>query len=332
VGKLIDGLSAPGLSKEKIQAAEAGVTRLLAVLEEGAALTKKDREYAAYDREVKKRATELTGKIALKKVTLAANDGRALLIEKAEWAKAEWAKVKLEAAKQPDSTDAQLTDAAAGVEALNQAIETQTAMETQDKAYYAQANKARDQFFKLVEGLERAKQVREVRKRTVEPYSAGVAAVSSAETADLKTQKTQYEKAITQFKSCTTEGGGMVKEYPNLSNAALLLDGRPSTPREVLGLCAQRTSATEALLKQVIPFLAFEEGPKRAFEKAKGLLAKGTKPDALAQFDECIATGIILQQRNPELRDRKFTVAGTDLSLNELIQQCTGQSKALRGK
>lgn len=327
VTKLIDGLGQPGLSKEKIQATEAGVAKLVAVLDAGAPLTKKDREYGAYDREVRKRVTELGTKIAARKVQLQANEGRALLVEKTEWAK-----VKLEAAKQPDSTDAQLTDAAQGVEALNQAIETQTPMETQDKGYYAQANKARDQYFRLVEALEKAKQVREVRKRTVEVYSAGIAAVSSAETADLRTQKNQYEKAIQQFKSCTSEGGGMVREYPMLTNVAVLVDGRPSTPREVLAQCAQRTTATEALLKQVIPFLAFEEGPKRAYEKAKGLMSKGNKAEAGAQFDECIATGIILQTRSPELRDRKFSVGGSDLSLNEVIQQCTAQSKALRGK
>ncbi|MDP2274957.1 MAG: hypothetical protein Q8K32_29715 [Archangium sp.] len=324
---LLDALGQPGLSKEKIEATEAGVARLVAVLDAGAPLTKKDREYSAYDREVRKRVTELGTKIAARKVQLQANEGRALLVEKTEWAK-----VKLEAAKQPDSTDAQLTAAGQAVEALNQAIETQTPMETQDRGYYAQANKARDDFFKLVEGLERAKQVREVRKRTVELFSAGLAAVTAAESADLRTQKSSYEKAIQQFKSCTADGGGMVREYPMLSNVQVLLDGRNSTPKEVLTLCAQQTLATEKLLKDVIPFLAFEEGPKKAYEAAKGFVGKGKKPEAIAQFDECIATGIILGQRNPELKERKFTVAGAETTLSALVATCTGQSKSLRGK
>ncbi len=91
----------------------------------------------------------------------------------------------------------------------------------------------------------------------------------------------------------------------------------------------------------MIPFLAFEEGPKKAYEAAKGLIGKGKKPEALAQFDECIATGIILGQRSPELKDRKFNVAGTETTLSTLstlsalsalVATCTGQSKSLRGK
>lgn len=327
VGSLMDALGQPGLSKEKIDAAEAGIAKLVSVLDAGNELIKKDKEYAWYEREVRKRVTELGVKIAARKVTLAANDGRAALIEKTEAAK-----VRLEAAKQPDSTDQHLADAGKAIEALNALVESQTAMEQQDGKYAAQANKARDDYFKLIEALERARQVREVRKKTVEYFSAGAAAVSSASSADLKTQKTQYEKAIVQFKSCTSEGGTMVKEFPMLSNAALLLDGRPSTPKEVLGLCSQQQTATEKLLKDVVPFLAFEEGPKKAYEAAKKLIGSGKKTEALAQFEECTATGIILGQRSPELKERSFNVAGTDITLSALVQVCTQQSKSLRGK
>lgn len=117
-----------------------------------------------------------------------------------------------------------------------------------------------------------------------------------------------------------------------LSNAAVVVDGRPSTPKEVVASCGQQITATDQLLKQVVPLLAFEEGPRRAYELAKNLLGKGKKQEALAQFDECIATGIILQTRSPELKGRKFTVAGAETTLGELIPQCTAQSKALRGK
>jgi hypothetical protein len=327
VATLMEGLGQPGLSKEKIDAAEAAITKLVGALDAGTELTKKDRVYSAYDREVRKRVTELGVKIAARKVTLSANDGRAALIEKTEAAK-----VRLEAAKQPDSTDQHLADASKAIEALNALVESQTAMEQQDGKYAAQANKARDDYFKLIEALERARQVREVRKKTVEYFSAGTAAVSSVSNADLRTQKVAYEKAIVQFKSCTSEGGTMVKEFPMLSNAALLLDGRPSTPKEVLGLCNQQQTATEKLLKEVVPFLAFEEGPKKAYEAAKKFAGSGKKSEALAQFDECIATGVILSQRSPELKERSFNVAGTDITLSALVQVCTQQSKSLRGK
>jgi hypothetical protein len=41
---------------------------------------------------------------------------------------------------------------------------------------------------------------------------------------------------------------------------------------------------------------------------------------------------VILSQRSPELKERSFTVAGTDITLSALVQVCTQQSKQLRGK
>jgi hypothetical protein len=44
------------------------------------------------------------------------------------------------------------------------------------------------------------------------------------------------------------------------------------------------------------------------------------------------ATGVTLQYRNPELKERSFEVAGTTITLSELTKVCSAQSKALRGK
>ncbi|MDP1827623.1 MAG: hypothetical protein Q8L48_30405 [Archangium sp.] len=324
---LYDALSKPGFTQAQVDAAEGGIKDLLATLDASAELTKKDRQYGAYDREVRKRVAELTKKMGGRKVVLAAANARAALVEAVASTKA-----KVDAARQPESTDADLTAATQAVEGLNQSIEAQVGLETQDYGYYAQANKSRDELMKLFEKLEIARQVREVRKRTVEAFSAGTAAVNQASSADLRTQKTQYEKAMGLFKACSTDGASMLRENAMLSNAAVVVDGRPSTPKEVVASCVQQVTATDQLLKQVVPLLAFEEGPRRAYELAKSLLDKGKKPEALAQFDECIATGIILQTRSPELKGRKFVVAGAETTLGELIPQCTAQSKALRGK
>ena len=85
-------------------------------------------------------------------------------------------------------------------------------------------------------------------------------------------------------------------------------------------------------LKQVLPLIAFDEGPKKFFEAGKGFLGKSKTAEALKQFDECISSGAILQNRSPEIKERKFEVAGGSTSLPELIQACIAQKKALKGK
>ena len=327
VASLMEVLTRAGFTREQEQAAEDAVTELKTTLEAGTELVAKDRGYAAYDREIKARLNELNVKLTARKVTLTAGEGRALLVELTATGKA-----KLESARQPESTDAQLADATKAVDALTQALDSHAALEQQDYGYFAQSNKGRDDLIRLMEALERAKAVREIRKHTVEPLSAGTAAVNAAASADLRTQKAQYEKAIALFKSCNAEGAGLLRDYPTLTTVPVVVDGRPTTPTAALAACTQQIGATEVLLKQVVPLLSFEDGPKKAYEAAKGLLAKGNKNDALAQFDECIATGVILSAKSPELKERNFTVAGADSTLTALIQVCRAQSKTLRGK
>jgi len=137
---------------------------------------------------------------------------------------------------------------------------------------------------------------------------------------------------MARFKSCQNDGASMLQQRSSLTGIAVVVDGHPSTPKDVLALCAQQQEATAELLRKVEGLISFEDGPKQSFEKAKGLLAKGAKSDALAQFRECIATGRILDHFNPELKDRKFEVAGASLTLVELIEQCVKQRDALDTK
>ena len=124
----------------------------------------------------------------------------------------------------------------------------------------------------------------------------------------------------------------MVRQVAPLAKVAVLLDGQPSTPAAVTAQCGQRAVATDQMVKEIVPLIAFDDGPKKAFEAAKNLLNKGDKSGALAQFDECVATGVILQNRSPEIKEKKFDVAGTSLTLPEVITQCSAQRKQLRGK
>ncbi len=326
--KQLDFIAGPTISNKDLSAATEAVKAISTALEAGAGLTAKSREYAAYEREVKKRVTEANGKIARRTVALAGSDGRAVLTEALATAKE-----KLEAARQPACTDADVAAAAKSVDEYGAKIDGQVPLEAQDKGYAAAAERARNAQFGLIETLELAKQARELRKKTGEAYSAGIAAFEAAEGGkDLRSQKAGYEKALALFKSCKEEGNSMVEGNPMLAKAIVLVDGRNGTPKEVVGLCTARIGTTEPLIKPLAALIAFDDGPKTAYEKAKNLMAAGKKVDALAQFDECTATGITLAHRNPELKERSFTVAGTSITLAELNKVCAQQSKTLREK
>jgi hypothetical protein len=314
--------------KDAADEAETAINALRAALEEGAALAKKDREYGTYAREIKERIDELQARIAARKIALAANEARTLVSEALAGAKA-----KLDAAKQPEASDSDIAAASQSLHSVSKAIESRASVEQQDKGYAAQAAKAREQLDRLQEGVDFAKQARALRRRTVEALAVGAAAAEAGAAAgELNAQRERYEKALAQFRSCESSGESMVEENKALGNAPMLLEGQPTTAKEVIALCAKRSAEVDQSLKQVLALIRFEEGPKRSFETGKVLLAQAKKTEALSQFDECIASGLILQNRNPELKDRKFEVAGSSMTLTDVVQQCISYRKPLRGK
>jgi hypothetical protein len=325
---LIKQMNAPTAKADLLVEAEAAVKLIKGTLDEGTPLTKKDRDYAAYDKETKDKIKDFNDRIAARRVSLAAGDGRTILTDAVTALKA-----KLEAAKMPEASDADVGAAVKALEALGKAVDGQMNLEKQDAKYAAAAERARNDFMRFAEGVEMAKQARELRRQTIEAFVAGAtAAQAGTETKSLRGQKEQYEKATAQFKSCSSSGGNMIRENTLLEKVALFIEGVKKTPKEVIAICIQRAEATDALLKQVVPLIAFDEGPKKTFEKGKALLADGKEGDALKQFDECISSGLILQNRSPELKERKFDVGGGSFTLVELTQKCIAQRKALKGK
>lgn len=324
---LVTQIQKANVELEQIQNAETAVQQIGAALETGAGLLKKNAEYAAYDREVKQRIAELNGKIASRKILLDASEGRAQLNEALSAAKA-----KLDAAKQPLSTDADLEAATQALAGIIQVLEARIALEPQDRGYAAHADRARLELVRFQEALGFATQARALRRSTAEALSAGLAAAQLAASSDsLRAQKAQYEKALSQYKVCKDEAA-TIEGSRQLANVALVIEGRTSTPKEVIALCSQKYVETTQLVKPLVGLIAFDEGPKRSFETAKGLLAKGQKTEALAAFDDCTASGITLQYRNPEFKERQFEVAGAQMTLNEVTRQCSDQGKSLRGK
>jgi hypothetical protein len=313
---------------KKMKEAEAAVSRIGTVLEEGAELQKKDRDYAAFAAETRKRVAELNDRISARKVALAAAEGRTQLLEAVANARA-----KLEAAQQPQARDAEVEAGSKSVEALTQLIEARGELEAKDRTYAANAERAREQLGRFYEALELARQARALRKATGEAFAAAASAADAgAKARELRLQKEHYEKAIARFKSCESEGTSMLKENAALARVAVLVEATPNPVRDVIALCGERMKATEQQLAEVMLTYGFEQGPKRSYELGKTLLAKSKKQEALEQFGECISSGMIHQHRYPEVKDRKFQVAGASLTVEELLDQCRQQRKTLLGQ
>jgi hypothetical protein len=323
-----DLLAKPSLTGEELDDAERGVEHISAALDAGGDLSKQSRDYAVYEREVRKRVGELQGKIAARRLALTVSETRSKLSEAVAQGKQ-----RIEAARQPVATDADLEAAQAAVQAVEQLLEANAELEKKNGGYAAQAERVRyEQLVRLMESFEATRQLRELRKKTGDALAAGESAVAAAEAArDLRTKKKEYERALAEFTACKDETR-RVTATPALEKTVVVVDGRTTTAKEVVTTCAQRAEATAQAIKPLAALIAFEDGPKKHYEAARRLASQGKKADAAAQFDECMTSGLILQNRNPQMKDQPLDVGTGTMTLGELIKQCSADAKANRGK
>ena len=315
-------------SDEQFKNAESAVRQVEALLQEGAELIRKDRDFAKYAGETKERLAVLNDRISKRRLALAAQDGRKELQEVVAVAKQ-----KLETARTPEATDAELKAAADAVEAVGQVLERGGELEKKDAGYAAQADRTRVELGRLHEALDGATQARELRRGTGEALAAGLAAAKEAAAAtDLHKQKGSWEAAAARFKSCEETGAHMIEQAPALARTVILVDGQPLQPREVTALCASQSQSTAAAINEVTALIRVDEGPKKALEAGKHLFGRSRKQDAIAQFETCIAEGLIAGNRWPELKARKFAVAGSNMTLSEMVRECTRLRKEVGGK
>jgi hypothetical protein len=326
--ELVKGIAAQKITAEELAEADNGVKQLEAVLVEGAPLAKKDSDYRAYEADTKKRIAELKDRIAARRKAQAAADLKATL----QAAVADTT-TKVEAALAPTGTDAQLDTATKAFEELGKMIDGQAQLERNDANYAAAADRARSQTFKLLDKLQLAQMARELRRGTGDALAEGDKAAKQAEaTGDLKAKKKLLDNAASQYRACEKDGRVILSRYQQAkleTKVQVLLDGAPAAPKDVVAACTARAEKAEAGAKDTVPMIAYTEGPKKAYEAAK---AAGNKGDKLQQLNECVTTGVILGNRSPELKERKLPVAGTELTLAELIAQCQTERKALGGK
>lgn len=321
-------LGQPAFGEEQVRQAESAVKLIGTQLALGTALIGKDNRYSYYDGEVKKRVVELDDRLAAKKIVLAAREGRAAIAEALTAAKA-----KIEKAKAPEGTDADVDAAVQSVEAINKLLASNQELEKQDFGYGATAEKARLETVRINELLELAKQARQVRKKTAEVLAAASVVLEQAPAVrDLHARRAQYDKALGLLKACQRDGTQLLEVAPVLAKLMVPFEGKLQLPSEVMALCAQRATQTLELMKELAPLIKFEDGPKRSFEAGKRLVQQSKKAEALSQYNECIATGRILQHDRPEMAEQKFEVGGSPLSLREVIAACVAQSRALSEK
>jgi hypothetical protein len=313
-------------SQTQLQEAENAIKQIGVVLEAGAHFVKKDRDYALYAKETKERMAELSERLTRRKIVLAAAEARAQLAERLATTKE-----KLEAAKRVSSTDSDVETASKSVDEVMQLFEARAELERQDAGYAAYAERARPEWLKLVEALEFARQARALRRMTGEALAAAsTSSEAAASSADLRKRKELYASAMEKLKACQDDGAKMVKENASLATVDVLVGGVSTRPQEVMAQCAQKAAALQEPQKRADVQLRFQEGPRKAYDSAKSLLSKGRKNEALAQLNDCIAEGRILENRYPDFKEQKFDIGGTSISVLEQIQVCVKERKPLQ--
>jgi len=313
-------------SQTQLQEAENAIKQIGVVLEAGAHFVKKDRDYALYAKETKERMAELSDRLTRRKIVLAAAEARAQLAERMATTKE-----KLEAAKRVSSTDGDVETASKSVDEVMQMFEARAELERQDAGYAAYAERARPEWLKLVEALEFARQARALRRMTGEALAAAsMSSEAAASSPDLRKRKELYASAMEKLKACQDDGARMVKENGSLATVDVLVGGVPTRPQEVMAQCAQKAAALQEPQKRADVQLRFHEGPRKACDSAKALLSKGRKNEALAQLNDCIAEGRILENRYPDFKEQKFDIGGTSISVIEQIQVCVKERKPLQ--
>lgn len=320
--------TAKTVTPEQLKAAEDAVAAIAPELEAGKELKKKDREWGAYESDTRKRIAELNERIANRKKAQAAADLKATL----QAALADTT-TKIETALAPPGTDSDLDTATKAFEELTKMIDGQVNLERSDQSYAAAADRARNQTFKLLDKLQLAQMARELRRGTGEALAAGDAEAKKAEgMSDLRAKKKALDGAASQYRSCERDGRIILSRYQQAkleTKVQVLMDGQPAPPKDVVAACTSRAEKAEAGAKETVPLLAFNDGPRKAYESFKAARAKD---EQLKQLNECVTTGVILGNRSPELKERKLDVAGTSLTLAELIAQCQSERKRLGGK
>lgn len=319
----LDSLS-PG--PKQFDAAAKALKEAQAALAKGKPLEKRLSRYAKWAARMERFLAGQGERIEKRKLEVAVGEGRARTDELLAAAR-----VSVERAKQLDATSDDVARAVESTEALKKALAAGAALEKKDKRYAVYAAKAKAELVGFEKETENAKHVIAFRKGPIGEMSAGLAAAEkAAQTSDLRERQSRYQKALGRFEACRKNAADMIGDHPRIASSVVVAGGKQSTTKDVITMCVTHAKGVEQTLAGVNAVLAFYDGPAKSFEKGTALLDSGDEKEALKQFESCLANGRILQYKHPELKKRKFDVAGKKVTLPGLIADCDARAKKLR--
>ncbi len=324
--KIVDTFPNEDAGDDTVKQAEDAVKRITEALDQGTELTKQDRGYAAYDREVRKRVTDFGKKIDAKKLQLFAaasrNELRAQLDELKE---------KVTAARAPASTDADVQGALKQYDGILAFIEGKQQLAQQAGSFASAVDKAYYELQKRQESLLAAQEEREIRRQTTDELNPGIAAFDEAASAigDIRKQKAKYEEAQAHFKACKSKGEAIQENQPQFGKLAVVIAGLPSNVAKAIGECGRRLTEVEPLIKPLAGLVFVEDRPKKSYAEALAATAKDKK---LTAYENCAADAVTAAVRYPDLKERFFEVGKEQMLLSDLSKKCAAEAKKLRGK
>ncbi|MDQ3263268.1 MAG: hypothetical protein M3Y59_06370 [Myxococcota bacterium] len=318
-------IQASDAGEEQFKAAEQAILLLKGALTDGAPFLKKDREYAQYDREVKDRIAELERRIAARRITASAREAKEQLA-----AAITDARGKNDVIAKPEATDADVEAAEKSVQALQTFLEAHAELEGKDASYASRAATGLNELVRQSELLAARRKAHQLRKTTGEAVKTANAAVEAARSSqDIRKQKASYAKAVAAFRVCAEESGGELKRDEKLAQVEVPVAGELRSAAELVAHCGDRLKEVERSLQEVAGLVAFDDGPKKFYEAAKDLMGRSRRPEAITQLNECIVAARRAQFDYPQLRERKFVVAGSQVTVVELIRICIKERDAL---
>lgn len=324
--KIIDSFASDASNDDTVKKAEAAVKAITDTLDAGKELTSRDRGYAAYDREVRKRVADFGKKIDTKKLQLFAtaskNELRAQLDE---------LKDKVTAARAPASTDADVQGALKQYDGILAFIDGKQQLAQQAGSFASAVDKAYMELQKRQEALLVAQEEREIRRQTTDELNPGIAAFDEANAAggDLRKQKAKYEEAQAHFKACKSKGEQIQENQPQYGKLAVVIAGLPSNVAKAIAECDRRLADVEPLIKPLAGLVFVEDRPKKSYADALAATAKDKK---LAAYENCAADAVTAAVRYPDLKERTFELGRESMTLSELSKKCAAEAKKLRGK
>jgi hypothetical protein len=307
-------------------------------LDESADLEKRLPKYASYALAVRKVIAGARQKIEQRKLAISVRE-RKLACEDA----LSNAKGRVDAVKRPGASAEDVKAASDALVAAREELGKGVAFERRDPSYEKYVDAGKRQVSKLQEALDEQKKLVLFRSGPIAALESGLSALDTVRGTAPDEQKKLYTAALEQFRACQKDAGTMLADTPRLASQTFTFGKKKLKGSAVIASCSASAKATDAKLTAIEAIVAVYEGPAKSFEKAKTLLAEAESAadgdakkkvygDALAQLEECIGTGRMLEHKHPQLKKQRFDVDGRKVTLPIVIEACQKQAKSVRAK